>query len=104
MYPQVNSAKNNSKPHRKKLFCLLLTLGLYGSVCCHGWGLFQKFYGQVCCISAREETLSKIIVVGIVSLLLLIGFFSLAFNIQPAHSEAHTITVPDDYPTIGRII
>jgi nitrous oxidase accessory protein NosD len=44
--------------------------------------------------------LSKKIVVGIVSALLLIGVFSLAFNIQPAQSEAHTITVPDDYPTI----
>ena len=44
--------------------------------------------------------MSKRIVVGIVLALLLIGVFSLAFNIQPAQSEAHTITVPGDYPTI----
>ncbi len=42
----------------------------------------------------------KRILAVIVSALLLVGVFSLAFNIQPAHSEAHTITVPDDYPTI----
>jgi len=48
----------------------------------------------------KEETLSKRIVVGIVSALLLIGVFSLSFNIQPAHSEAHTIIVPDDYSSI----
>jgi PKD repeat protein len=66
--------------------------------------LFRKFYGQVCFIQAREETLSKRIVVGIVSALLLIGVFSLAFNIQPAQSEAHTIIVPDDYPTIQAAI
>jgi cell division septation protein DedD len=48
--------------------------------------------------------LPKRIVVGIVSALLLIGVFSLAFNIQPAQSEAHTITVPDDYPTIQSAI
>ncbi len=46
----------------------------------------------------------KRILVGIVSVLLLISVFSLAFNIQPAHSEAHTITVPDDYPDIQAAI
>ena len=51
-------------------------------------------------ILVKEETLSKRIVFGIVSALLLISVFSLAFNIQPAQSEAHTITVPDDYPSI----
>jgi len=51
-------------------------------------------------ILVKEETLSKRIIFGIVSALLLIGVFSLSFNIQPAHSEAHTIIVPDDYPSI----
>jgi hypothetical protein len=48
----------------------------------------------------KEETSLKRIIVVIVSILLLISVFSLAFNIQPAQSEAHTIIVPDDYQTI----
>jgi hypothetical protein len=48
--------------------------------------------------------LPKQIIVVIVSLLLLVSVFSLVFNIQPAQSEAHTITVPDDYPTIQAAI
>ncbi len=46
----------------------------------------------------------KRMLLGIVSALLLISVFSLAFNIQPVKSEAHTITVPDDYPTIQAAI
>jgi hypothetical protein len=44
------------------------------------------------------------ILVGIVSALLLISIFSLAFNIQSVESEAQTITVPGDYPTIQEAI
>jgi hypothetical protein len=48
--------------------------------------------------------LSKRIVSVIVSTLLLISVFSIAFNIYPVESEAQTITVPDDYPTIQEAI
>jgi hypothetical protein len=48
--------------------------------------------------------LLKRIISVIVSALLLISIFSLAFNLYPVHSEAQTITVPDDYPTIQEAI
>ena len=41
---------------------------------------------------------------GIMLLLLLIGIFALAFNVQPVKTEPTTIVVPDDYPTIQAAI
>lgn len=41
---------------------------------------------------------------GIMLALLFLGMLALAFNIQPVESEATTIIVPDDYPTIQEAI
>jgi len=40
----------------------------------------------------------------IMLILLLVGIFTLALNIQPVKSEHGTVTVPDDYPTIQEAI
>jgi len=48
------------------------------------------------------DDLKKRIVSGIVFALLLVGMFTLTFNIQPV--KAGTIIVPDDYPTIQEAI
>jgi parallel beta-helix repeat protein len=46
-----------------------------------------------------KRTVSEIML-----LLLLIGIFALAFNVQPVKAEPKTIIVPDDYPTIQEAI
>jgi hypothetical protein len=68
------------------------------------WKLLRKFYRRVCLTFVKDKNLSKRVVLGIVSTLLLIGMFGLAFEVRPVKSEARTIIVPDDYSTVQEAV